>query len=201
MLPVESIKVLVLHRDALVANGLAATLRERPDVELVGSQACACDVAPRPGDRRADVVVADYENGLALIASDRAPTSLRHAANANVLIVTQRESEREIRHALEHDSVACELLTARETDVLRLVVEGHGNKTIANRLDIAIGTVKTHLKAIFQKLEANSRTQVAAVAERRGLLAIPHDRPPQGLAPASRVRPRVTETRTLEAVS
>src|SRR5258706_1703055 len=239
MLPVESIKVLVLHRDALVASGLAATLRERPDIEVVGAQACACDVAPRPGDRRADVVVADYENGLALIASDRARTSLRHADNANVLIVTQRDSEREIRHALEHgvrgylilgcgvdevvdavrtlhrgvryvgavaarrlaDSVACELLTARETDVLRLVVEGHGNKTIANRLDIAIGTVKTHLKAIFQKLEASSRTQVAAVAERRGLLAIPHDRPRRDIAPPSRVRYRVTDTRALEAVS
>src|SRR5258706_1968127 len=239
MLPVESIKVLVLYRDALVANGLAATLRERPDVELVGAQACACDVAPRPGDRRADVVVADYENGLALIASDRARTSLRHAANANVLVVTQRESEREIRHALEHgvrgylilgcgvdelidavrtlhrgvryvgaaaarrlaDSVACELLTARETDVLRLVVEGHGNKTIANRLDIATGTVKTHLKAIFQKLEASSRTQVAAVAERRGLLAVPYDTPRRDIPSPSPLTPPGTHTRTLQALS
>lgn len=239
MLPVESIKVLVLHRDALVASGLAATLRERPEVELVDAQAGTCEAASRPSEHRADVVVADYENGLALIVSDRARRSLRHAANASVLVVTQRESEREIRHALERgvrgylvlgcsvdelvdavrtlhrgvryvgaaaarrlaDSVACELLTARETEVLRLVVEGHGNKTIANRLDIAIGTVKTHLKAIFQKLEASSRTQVAAVAERRGLLAIPDDGPPRGLGPASRVSPRAMPTRTLEAMS
>ena len=214
---------------SFLASGLTATLREQSDVELVGAQAWVCGVAPRPGERRADVVVADYENGLALIASARARTSLRSAAGANVLIVTQRESEREIRHALEHgvrgylilgcgvdeivdavrtlhrgvryvgavaarrlaDSVACELLTARETDVLRLVVEGHGNKTIANRLDIAIGTVKTHLKAIFQKLEASSRTQVAAVAERRGLLAIPQDRAPRSLVLAPRVTPRL----------
>lgn len=70
------------------------------------------------------------------------------------------------------DSVACEALTGREQAVLRLLVEGMGNKAIANRLGIAIGTVKSHLKSVFQKLNAGSRTEVASVAERRGLLTV-----------------------------
>ncbi|WP_280152066.1 response regulator transcription factor [Piscinibacter sp. XHJ-5] len=238
MVPVEAIRVLVLYRDALVSNGLSATLREQPDVDLVSPGPCACDTPLRPGDGRPDVVVADYENGLALIASARARQSVPHAPSLNVLVVTHRDSEREIRYALEHgvrgylilgcgvddlvdavrtlhrgvryvgavaarrlaDSVACELLTARETDVLRLVVEGYGNKTIAKRLDIAIGTVKTHLKAIFQKLEASSRTQVAAVAERRGLLATPED-PPSSFASGSRETRRTADEPVLEAMS
>ena len=61
-------------------------------------------------------------------------------------------------------------MTARESEVLRLVVEGVGNKSIARRLTIAVGTVKSHLKAIFGKLSVESRTQAIAVAERRGLL-------------------------------
>jgi DNA-binding NarL/FixJ family response regulator len=61
-------------------------------------------------------------------------------------------------------------LTAREEEVLRLVVEGMGNKAIARRLGIAIGTVKSHLKGIFDKLNVESRTQAICAAERRGLL-------------------------------
>jgi DNA-binding NarL/FixJ family response regulator len=71
------------------------------------------------------------------------------------------------------DSMAGRGLTGRESDVLRLVTEGCCNKTVARRLAIAPDTVKTHMKAIFQKLEANNRTEAAAVAERRGLFKQP----------------------------
>lgn len=61
-------------------------------------------------------------------------------------------------------------LTVREEQVLRLVVEGLCNKVIARRLGIAVGTVKSHLKSIFDKLSVESRTQAICAAERRGLL-------------------------------
>jgi DNA-binding NarL/FixJ family response regulator len=61
-------------------------------------------------------------------------------------------------------------LTVREEEVLRLVVDGMGNKAIARRLGIAVGTVKSHLKGIFDKLNVESRTQAICAAERRGLL-------------------------------
>jgi hypothetical protein len=54
--------------------------------------------------------------------------------------------------------------------VLHLVVEGLCNKAIGRHLGIAVGTVKSHLKATFDKLNVESRTQAVAAVERRGLL-------------------------------
>jgi len=69
------------------------------------------------------------------------------------------------------DSVSVESLTPREEEVLSLVAEGLCNKAIARRMDIAVGTVKSHLKSAFEKLQVGSRTQAIAAVERRGLLS------------------------------
>lgn len=68
------------------------------------------------------------------------------------------------------DSLTREALTVREFDVLRLLAGGACNKTIARRLNIAIGTVKTHVKSIMSKLDAASRTQAVTIASHRGLV-------------------------------
>jgi two-component system, NarL family, nitrate/nitrite response regulator NarL len=44
------------------------------------------------------------------------------------------------------------------------------NKAIARRLDVCVGTVKTHVKSILKKLDADSRTAAVVTAQRRGLL-------------------------------
>ena len=61
-------------------------------------------------------------------------------------------------------------LSARETDVLRLVADGIGNAEIAERLNIALGTVKGHIADILEKLAASDRAQAAVTAYRRGLI-------------------------------
>ncbi len=68
------------------------------------------------------------------------------------------------------DSLSSEPFTAREEEVLRLLVEGLSNKAIANRMEIASGTVKSHMKSIFDKLDVQSRVHAVAVVEKRGLL-------------------------------
>lgn len=67
-------------------------------------------------------------------------------------------------------SLAAEPLTAREEEVLALVTEGLCNKLVAKRLDIGVGTVKTHLRATFDKLQVRSRAQAVVMAKRRGIL-------------------------------
>ena len=52
------------------------------------------------------------------------------------------------------------------------VVAGVCNKTIAAELAIAVGTVKAHVKAIMNKLDASSRTQAARIATQRGLVEL-----------------------------
>jgi DNA-binding CsgD family transcriptional regulator len=49
-------------------------------------------------------------------------------------------------------------LTARQTDLLRLVADGHTNAQIARRLELSEGTVRTHLENIYQRLQVSSRT-------------------------------------------
>jgi DNA-binding NarL/FixJ family response regulator len=60
------------------------------------------------------------------------------------------------------------MLSAREAEVLALLVEGLPNKLIARRLEISEKTVKTHLTAIFRALGVTDRTQAALWAERSG---------------------------------
>ena len=67
-------------------------------------------------------------------------------------------------------SLSRETLTGRETDVLQLLAEGCCNKSIARRLGIGVGTVKTHVKGVMSKLDATARTHAVVVATQRGLI-------------------------------
>ncbi len=188
----DPIQVRVAHEDALLQAGLAALLTRFADFALQHDDGAA-----------ADVVVADYDAALR-----RVRESAGRAGAPRVVVLTRRDSELDIRHALSHgvdgymivgcsvDSVADavravhqglrhldpvaahriaesmfhEPLTGRETQVLQLVATGCANKVIAARLQIGIGTVKTHMRSVLDKLDVASRTEAAAVARRRGLL-------------------------------
>ncbi len=63
-----------------------------------------------------------------------------------------------------------EPLTDREMDVLRLLAQGKQNKEIARVLFISERTVKFHVSAILQKLEAGNRTEAVAFAAQHGLI-------------------------------
>ncbi|MCK1655247.1 response regulator transcription factor [Bradyrhizobium sp. 149] len=59
---------------------------------------------------------------------------------------------------------ALAVLTERERQIMYLVSRGLSNKEIGRRLNIADGTTKVHMHRIFQKLEINNRTELAALA-------------------------------------
>jgi two-component system, NarL family, nitrate/nitrite response regulator NarL len=59
-------------------------------------------------------------------------------------------------------------LSARDEQILRLLLLGESNKRIANRLNISDVTVKLHLKTLLHKLGASNRTQVAIWAHKHG---------------------------------
>jgi DNA-binding NarL/FixJ family response regulator len=63
-----------------------------------------------------------------------------------------------------------ELLTERETAVLREIAGGRSNQEIARRLHVSEGTVKTHVAAILRKLDLRDRTQAAIAAYELGLV-------------------------------
>lgn len=60
-------------------------------------------------------------------------------------------------------------LSAREREVLSLIVQGRSNKEIASELGIAEATVKCHVGVILMRLNVSDRTQAVVTALRRGL--------------------------------
>jgi two-component system, NarL family, nitrate/nitrite response regulator NarL len=88
--------------------------------------------------------VADGQRLLPLLSFDEAAPRLR------------------IKNALSENALT--VLTDRERQIMRLVSEGLSNKAIGRRLNIADGTIKQHLHHIYQKLEIDNRTVLAALA-------------------------------------
>jgi DNA-binding NarL/FixJ family response regulator len=192
--------VLVMHAEPLIAVGLASALRQvsgfsvqmhggdglpaQPVDVIVADYQDGLQLVSAPGMRPPNLKSARV---MVLTAHDR-EHEVRQALEAGVhgylllgcpiqeliagvyalgrgsrylcLAVAQRMAE----------SLTREALTPREADVLRLLVRGQCNKSIAKQLDIAVGTVKAHVKAIMGKLDASSRTQAASVAAQRGLI-------------------------------
>ncbi len=62
------------------------------------------------------------------------------------------------------------LLTPRETEVLKLLSEGFSNKEIAQEIQISLSTVKAHIQSILQKLSATTRADAAVKAIKKGLI-------------------------------
>lgn len=68
------------------------------------------------------------------------------------------------------EHVADDSLSMRELQVLRHVARGFSNKRIATHMGISIETVKTHMKSVLAKVNAEHRTEAVVIAMRRGII-------------------------------
>ncbi len=92
-----------------------------------------------------------------------------HAAVAGHMMLPPQTAYR-LRHEVGSASENRNL-TAREIDVVKLLVEGKSNKEIAGLLGISYTTVKNHLSSIMVKLDLTSRTKIALYAVHSNLVA------------------------------
>jgi DNA-binding NarL/FixJ family response regulator len=113
----------------------------------------------------------------AVLPGDISPDQLiaaLHAASAGLIVL----SAEDVRAILPKRSVSrasddlTEPLTPRESEVLRMLASGLGNKELASRLNISEHTVKFHVTSILGKLGASSRTEAVSIGIRRGLVLL-----------------------------
>jgi len=181
-----NINVLIAHRTPLIQAGLVALLAAQDGVSIVpSSSAAGADVAVTDFD---GLMAAGWSCPVVLVMPRAGEREVRAAAqNGACGYVTQDCAAAELLAALRalaagrcyFDGAAgrtladllqpCRL-TGREQDVLLLLAEGFSNKEIARHLNIGMGTVKSHLKSLMQKLEVSSRTQAVVVAVQRGMV-------------------------------
>jgi len=117
----------------------------------------------------------------AIIARDAAREDIQlalQAAEAGLVLLHPTSASSLIQESSLRDTGSdateelAEELTARESEVLRLVSMGLGNKEVAGRLAISEHTVKFHISSILGKLHAGSRTEAVSLGIRRGLIPI-----------------------------
>jgi DNA-binding NarL/FixJ family response regulator len=105
--------------------------------------------------------------------ADALNQAIRAAAEGQVQLAPEaaRMLMREVRLPEPKQEPGVDALTARETDVLRLVAGGFANKEIAVELGIGEKTVKTHVSNVLSKLGVQSRTQAALYAAKAGIVS------------------------------
>jgi DNA-binding NarL/FixJ family response regulator len=141
-------------------DGIEATRRvlaRRPDVAVVALTA-SMDEARMIGALRA--------GARGYVRKDAAPETLLAAVRAVARGRTY------IDPSIGRDAIGPEILTARETEVLRHVALGLSNKDIAAALSVREETVKTHVTHVLAKLDVANRSQAIVQALKRGIVAL-----------------------------
>ncbi len=192
-LPASGLIIAIRHAEHLIGSGLLSTLAQVPGLTVRGPGAPGLaaaqvlitdhDEALRVARQRAaesaalmvvSARVREQEVRLALQAGVRGYLH-SNCGQAEILACLRAVAAGgrylcSVSAQRMADSLMHEALTAREMDVLGLLVRGDSNKVIARSLDIAVGTVKAHVKAILSKLDVSTRTQAVSVAVERGLI-------------------------------
>ncbi|RSN42360.1 response regulator [Actinomadura sp. WAC 06369] len=107
------------------------------------------------------------------VTAERLFDAVRVVAAGEALLapaVTRRLIDEFARLRPRPPSAALDVLTPRETEVLRLVAEGLSNAEIAARLVVGEETVKTHVSRVLRKLGLRDRVQAVVTAYETGLI-------------------------------
>jgi DNA-binding NarL/FixJ family response regulator len=108
--------------------------------------------------------------------------SIEAVADGQVVISAATNTPAPSRRLGEPGTLLAQQLTARERQVLSLVVHGASTKQIGRRLGVSNHTARTHVENGFAKLQVHSRLEAVAFALRHGIVELDNDRvaPPRG---------------------
>jgi two-component system, NarL family, nitrate/nitrite response regulator NarL len=208
------VRVIVADDHPLFREGIERAVRQRPELELVGTAADGREALEVIRDTRPDAAVLDLKlpqlDGLQILnavtrdelttqvlilSASADPEIVYRAVEAGAAGYFTKESDREaildaIGAVARGDTVVeprlqssifgqirlhaardeRPLLSAREREVLALMADGLSAPQIAERLIVALPTVKTHQARIYEKLAVSDRAAAVATAMRSGIL-------------------------------
>jgi len=95
------------------------------------------------------------------------PQLLQHASHDDLSLIEVRD-----KRSLNTNEYG---LTARQMQVLKHLAAGMSNKEIAREINLAEGTVKIHVAALYQTLRVNNRMEAVRVASQLGLIGAAHE--------------------------
>ena len=193
--PGRRVRVLAAEAEPLYRDAVIRAIRERPELELVGSAGDGREALDAIGASRPDAVARDgLGTRLVMIAARPEPGQVYSAlADGAAGYLTKDADARELCDAITavargatvlspglQGGVADEirhraprtrpLRTERELQTLGLIAEGLTAPAIGATLHLSTATIKTHLHHIYEKLGVSERAAAVAEAMRRGLL-------------------------------
>jgi DNA-binding NarL/FixJ family response regulator len=195
------IRVAIIDDHPVVLEGTVALLGAQPGLVMVGAAASLEGAPPLLDPAVVDVLLLDIrlgtDSGLTLLDGAQPRPAVivltaydypqyaaaaRRMGAAGFVVKTAPIAElvAAIRAAAAGADFHCELdlsaappLTRREREVVRLVADGRSNDEIGVALGVTTKTVEGHLRRLFERLGAQSRTELATRAVREGWLEVP----------------------------
>jgi DNA-binding NarL/FixJ family response regulator len=159
--------VILLDYDLPDGDGVSAArqiLAERPETKVVMLTATTTDL----------VLVEAIEAGCAGFVPKREAVeevvAAVRAAHAGEAPISPELLARLLPQMRRASGRAVFDLTRRETQILRLLAEGLSNEAVADELELAVGTVRTHIQHVIKKVGARSKLEALAIATREGLV-------------------------------
>jgi DNA-binding NarL/FixJ family response regulator len=200
--PVGPIRVAIVDDHPVVREGTAALLDAEGGLCVVGTASSIEEASPLLDSRVVDVLLLDIrlgsDSGLALLGGGEprpaivvltaydypqyVAAALRLGASgfvvktapvAELVDAIRRAAAGGLAFGRRPDATAAASLTPREREVVGLVVDGRSNDEVGAALGITTKTVEGHLRRLFDRLEVQSRTELATRALREGWLEVP----------------------------
>ena len=197
----DAIRILTVDDHPLLRDGIAGLIADEPDMLLAGEAANGREAIEQFRRLRPDVTLMDLQmpemSGLDALIAIRTEfpdakvivlvmQALKAGAFAYLLknllrkeLLTTIRAVHAGKKALSPE-VSFELaehavdsaLSPAEVRVLRLVAQGHSNREIAAHLSATEEAIKSHVRGILAKLDANDRTHAVVIALKRGIMEL-----------------------------
>ena len=193
----DEITCLIADDHEVVREGLRLALSRSPRIRVIGEATDGASAVALTERRRPDVVIMDLRmpdmDGL-----EATEMLLQKVPGTGVLIFTAYGERSLLQRGLEsgargyilketpHETLLraiekvaagetfvqgqADILTPREREILQLLADGMSNVDVAAKLFISQETVKSHVRHILAKLEADTRTQAVAIALREAII-------------------------------